>query len=107
MVRRDESSERRLSLPPASGRFHANAEIAFVEVRQTQAGIHSVPAFLFQLAQFVDALRMDEQDQMPGELLVHVSDRFECKVDVMEVWELVELMAGGDSDLTNIPSMRY
>ena len=43
-----------------------------------------------QLAQYVDALMLDTQDQLPEEILAHVADCIECKVDVMGVLDLIE-----------------
>ena len=43
-----------------------------------------------ELAQYVDALVLDQQDQLPEEILEHVAERFECKVEIMGVWESIE-----------------
>ena len=45
-----------------------------------------------EIAAYVDALREDLQDQLPGEILEHVAECFECKVEIIEVWELVEVI---------------
>ena len=50
-----------------------------------------------EIAAYVDALREDLQDQLPGEILEHVAKCFECKVEIIEVWELVEVI-GATSD---------
>jgi hypothetical protein len=43
-----------------------------------------------ELAQYVDALVLDKQDQLPEEMLEHVEECFECKVEVLEVLGLIE-----------------
>lgn len=41
-----------------------------------------------EIAQYVDALVSEKQDQLPEEILQHVEECFECKADLLEVWEL-------------------
>jgi hypothetical protein len=48
-----------------------------------------------ELAQYVDALVLDKEDELPQEVLEHVAECFECKVEIMEVLEIIE--SGGDS----------
>lgn len=43
-----------------------------------------------ELAQYVDALISDKQDHLPEEILEHVEECLECKLEVMEVWILIE-----------------
>jgi anti-sigma factor RsiW len=43
-----------------------------------------------ELAQYVDALLSDKQDQLPEEILEHVEECFECKMEIIEVWELIK-----------------
>jgi hypothetical protein len=43
-----------------------------------------------ELAQYVDALVLNEPDQLPEEVLEHVAECFECKGEILEVWELIE-----------------
>ena len=42
-----------------------------------------------ELAQYVDALVLDKEDELPQEVLEHVAECFECKIEIMEVFELV------------------
>jgi hypothetical protein len=41
-------------------------------------------------ASYVDALVLDKQAQLPEEIREHVAECFECKAEVMDVWELIE-----------------
>ena len=43
-----------------------------------------------QLALYVDALVLDQQDQLPEEILEHVEECEECKMEVIGVRELIE-----------------
>ena len=45
-----------------------------------------------EIAQYVDAQMLDTQNQLPAEMLEHVEDCFECKVEIMEVIELMECL---------------
>ena len=43
-----------------------------------------------EIALYVDALIADRQVQLPQEILEHVEECFECKVEIVEVLRLVE-----------------
>lgn len=43
-----------------------------------------------EIAQYVGALVLDRQDQLPEEILEHVEECYECKVEIMEVMEFIE-----------------
>ena len=46
-----------------------------------------------EIALYVDALVLDQQNQLPEEIREHVKKCFGCKVEVMEVGELVDSIA--------------
>ena len=48
-----------------------------------------------EFAQYLDALVSDKEDQPPEEILEHVEECLECKFEVMEVRELVDVRSGG------------
>lgn len=43
-----------------------------------------------EIAQYVDALVSDKQDQLPEEILEHVEECVECKMEIIEVALLIE-----------------
>lgn len=43
-----------------------------------------------ELAQYVEALVLEKQGQLPENMREHVADCFQCKVEILGVWELVE-----------------
>lgn len=43
-----------------------------------------------EVTQYVDALASDKQDRLPEEILEHVEECFECKAEIVQVWELIE-----------------
>ena len=45
-----------------------------------------------EIARFVDALRMDTQDQLPEEIREHVAECFHCKMELIAMWEIVEFL---------------
>ena len=44
------------------------------------------------VAQVVDALNEDLIDQKPEEILEHVAECVECKLDIMGVWEVIKVV---------------
>jgi hypothetical protein len=53
---------------------------------------------LTELAQYVNAF-VDMQNELPQEILEHVAECFECKVEVMEVLELKEAVGPAERNL--------
>ena len=43
-----------------------------------------------EIAQYVDAVEDETQSELPEATLVHVEDCLECKIEILEVWELVD-----------------
>ena len=43
-----------------------------------------------ELAQYVDSLVLDKQGRVPAGLLEHVADCYDCKVEIMDVRELIQ-----------------
>lgn len=42
-----------------------------------------------ELAQYVEAIALNRQNELPKGILEHIAQCFECKVEVLEVLELV------------------
>jgi hypothetical protein len=43
-----------------------------------------------EIAQYVDALVSNKQDQLPEKILEHVEECLECKKEIMDAWGLLE-----------------
>jgi len=43
-----------------------------------------------KIAQYVDVHMLEEQGQLPEYILEYVEECLECKMEIMEVWELIE-----------------
>ncbi len=43
-----------------------------------------------EIALYVDAIEAWKQDQLPAEILAHVEECLECKIEVVELLKLIE-----------------
>ena len=43
-----------------------------------------------EIAEYVDALVTDKQDQLPEDILEHVEECVLCKVEIIEMWKLID-----------------